>query len=66
MNGKNSHQHFIHFGIGLIRSKMVFWSEVRDLYLEKKNNNRDLNKKSTSLRREAVNEVFLKHFDVEE
>lgn len=43
-----------------------FWSEVRDLYLEKKNNNRDLNKKSTSLRREAVNEVFLRHFDVEE
>lgn len=41
-----------------------FWQEVRDLYLEKKNNNNDLNKKSRSLRIEAVNEVYQRHFEL--
>lgn len=39
------------------------WQEVRELYLEKKNNNNDINKKSRSLRIEAVNEVYQRHFE---
>ncbi len=34
------------------------WDEVKKLYLEKKNNNDDVNKKSRSLRAEAINEVY--------
>lgn len=40
-----------------------FWQEVRDLYLDKKNNNPDINKKSRSLRIEAVNEVYQRYFE---
>ena len=42
--------------------KYKLWNHVRDLYLEKKNNNME-NKKSRSLRAEAINEIYqiLKH-----
>lgn len=38
--------------------KMGCWHQVRKLYLFKKNNNKNENKKSSSLRIEAVNEVY--------
>lgn len=37
------------------------WDEFRELYLYKKNNNEDLNKKSRSLRAEAINEIYHKY-----
>lgn len=37
------------------------WQEVRDVYLDKKNNNEDLNKKSRSIFAETINEVFNKY-----
>lgn len=39
------------------------WQEFRNLYLEKKSNNYDENKKSRSLRAEAINEVYHKYFN---
>ncbi|MDC7292549.1 hypothetical protein NXH67_03345 [Butyrivibrio sp. DSM 10294] len=36
------------------------WNEVRDVYLDKKNNNDDPHKKSRALYAEAVNEVFMR------
>lgn len=39
------------------------WQEVRDLYLEKKNNNINQNKKSRSLRIETINEIYQRNFD---
>ena len=39
------------------------WQEVRDLYIEKKNKNLDLNKKSRSIFAETVKEIFDKHFN---
>ena len=35
-----------------------YWSELKDLYLYKKNNNTDPNKKSRSLYAESVNEII--------
>ena len=35
-----------------------YWQDVRDLYLEKKNNNEDLNKKSRSIFAETINEIY--------
>ncbi len=37
------------------------WEEVKNRYLELKNQNGDLNKKSRSLRAEAINNVWNKH-----
>ena len=37
------------------------WSEVLDVYLDKKNNNNDLNKHSRSLYAETINECFGRH-----
>lgn len=37
------------------------WNEVRDLYLRKKNNNTDINKKSRALFAETINEVYARH-----
>ena len=42
--------------IEFIKKKKA-WKKVRDLYIEKKNNNTDPNKKSRSLRVEAINEI---------
>ncbi len=42
--------------VDFIKKKKA-WHEVRELYIEKKNNNTDPNKKSRSLRAEAINEV---------
>ena len=39
------------------------WQDVRGLYLEKKNNNTNPNKKSRSLRIEAVNEIYQRYFE---
>ena len=36
------------------------WQEVRDLYLEKKCYNEDLNKKSRSIIAETINEIYIK------
>ncbi|MDD7735939.1 MAG: hypothetical protein SOW55_02340 [Bacilli bacterium] len=38
-----------------------YWNEVREYYLYKKNNNTNLNKKSRSLRAEAINEKYQKY-----
>lgn len=40
--------------------KYGYWEKVRNLYLEKKNNNFN-NKKSRHLRAEAINEIYNKH-----
>ncbi len=40
-----------------------YWQEVRDLYLIKKSNNLDSNKKSRSIFAETVNEIHDKHFE---
>lgn len=37
------------------------WNEVEDRYLEKKNNNFNLSKKSRALRTEAINDVYNKY-----
>lgn len=39
------------------------WNELRDLYLEKKNNNKDPNKKSRIIYYETLNEIWQKYFD---
>lgn len=39
-----------------------FWQEVKDLYLEKKCKNTDINKKSRSLFAETIKEVHERHF----
>lgn len=39
-----------------------FWQEVKDLYLEKKCKNTDINKKSRSLFAETIKEVYERHF----
>lgn len=38
------------------------WQEVRDLYLYKKNNNVDINKKSRSIFAETINEIYKRNF----
>ena len=38
------------------------WDEVLDVYLYKKNNNTDLDKKSRSLYAETINEIYKKYF----
>ena len=42
--------------------KNKYWEEVRDIYLDKKNNNVS-NKKSRHLRAEAINEVYQWYFE---
>lgn len=42
-----------------------YWQEVRDLYIEKKNNNNDPNKKSRSIFAETITQVYNNHFDEE-
>ncbi len=42
--------------------KSEHWKEVRDLYLDKKNNNQS-GKKSRHLRAEAINEIYQYYFD---
>ena len=39
------------------------WQEVRDLYLYKKNNNVDINKKSRSIFAETINEIYKQNFE---
>lgn len=39
------------------------WQEVRDLYLCKKNNNVDINKKSRSIFAETINEIYKQNFE---
>lgn len=39
------------------------WNELRDLYLEKKNSNKDPNKKSRIIYYETLNEIWQKYFD---
>ncbi|MCR4874740.1 MAG: hypothetical protein K5923_03225 [Clostridia bacterium] len=39
------------------------WQEVRDRYIEKKNNNNDINKKSRSLFAETINDVYNMYFE---
>ena len=39
-----------------------YWQEVRDLYIEKKNNNEDPNKKSRSIFAEAIANIYNKYF----
>ena len=38
-----------------------FWQEVRNIYIKKKNNNLNPNKKSRSLYAETINEVYQRH-----
>ena len=40
-----------------------YWQEVRDLYIEKKNNNEDPNKKSRSIFAETVANIYNKYFN---
>ncbi len=40
-----------------------YWQEVRDLYIEKKNNNNDPNKKSRSIFAETITQVYNNHFE---
>ncbi len=42
-----------------------YWQEARDLYIEKKNNNNDPNKKSRSIFAETITQVYNNHFDEE-
>lgn len=42
-----------------------YWQETRDLYIEKKNNNNDPNKKSRSIFAETITQVYNNHFDEE-
>lgn len=41
------------------------WNELKALYLEKKNNNDDIHKKSRSIWAESVNEIYMQYFDQE-
>ena len=43
-----------------------YWQEVRDLYIDKKNNNTDPNKKSRSIFAETIAQVYNNHFDDED
>ncbi len=43
--------------------KNGFWQKVRDLYIEKKNNNNNPNKKSRSIFAEVVSEVYMKYIE---
>lgn len=43
--------------------KNGYWQKVLDLYLDKKNNNVKVNKKSRHLRAEAINEVYQWYFE---
>lgn len=40
-----------------------YWQEARDLYIEKKNNNNDPNKKSRSIFAETITQVYNNHFE---
>lgn len=42
------------------------WSEVRDRYIEKKNCNKIVSKKSRSLYAETINEIYMKYFNYNE
>lgn len=37
------------------------WNEIRDLYLRKKNQNTDPNKKSRMIYAETLNDIYLKY-----
>lgn len=39
------------------------WQDVRDLYIEKKNNNVDKNKKSRSIFAETINEIYNQNYE---
>ncbi|MBQ4073117.1 MAG: hypothetical protein IJD50_05325 [Clostridia bacterium] len=43
--------------------KNGFWQKVRDLYIEKKNNNNNPNKKSRSIFAEVISEVYMKYIE---
>lgn len=46
----------------LVIKKNKLWQEVRDVYLDKKRNNKDPNKKSRSLFAETINEIYRRNF----